>query len=241
MIVVVAETGSTNADLLARTGPAERLEEGDWLIADRQSAGRGRLGRDWFDGNGNFMGSTAIDLRSGDPQPATLALVAGVALHETAGVLAPHGSDLKLKWPNDLLLDGGKLAGILLERQGDRVVAGFGVNLAVAPEVAHCRTATLKISDQGPDRNAFAEDLAAAFAQELTRWRNVGLAPLLRRWEALAHPVGTPLQTRLPGEGEISGRFAGLDEAGNLRLQTDAGIRTIHAGEVSLVGSGQPG
>lgn len=234
MIVVVAETGSTNADLRDRTGPAERLAEGDWLVADRQSAGRGRLDRKWFDGIGNFMGSTPIDLRPGDPEPFSLALVAGIALYEAARVYADTGSTLQLKWPNDLLLDGGKLAGILLERQADRVVAGFGVNLASAPDLPHCATSTLARGTSAPDRNAFAEKLAASFAQELERWRNIGLASLLRRWEAVAHPKGTSLQVAPPGEQPISGTFAGLDDTGNLRLQVGASLRIIHAGDVLL-------
>lgn len=241
LLVVVAETGSTNADLLDRAGPAERLGEGDWLIADRQSAGRGRLGREWFDGTGNFMGSTPIDLHPGDPPPASLALVAGVAMHEAAAGFTAAGSDLKLKWPNDLLLDGGKLAGILLERQADRVVAGFGVNLALAPDLNGCPTASLAAASHVPDRDAFAEALAGAFAQELQRWRHVGLPPLLRRWVALAHPLGTPLRVQPPGEEPVHGTFAGLDGDGNLRLDVHNETRTIYAGDVVLADANLPG
>lgn len=240
MIVNIAETGSTNADLLNRAGPAERLGEGDWLVADRQSQGRGRLGREWFDGGGNFMGSTVIDLRPGDPSPASAALMAGVALHEAASRHGPAGATLLLKWPNDLLLDDRKVGGILLERREDRVVAGFGVNLALAPELPDRPTASLAAQGHAPDRNAFAEDLAAAFAQVLTRWRNIGLAAILRQWESLAHPLGTALKILTPGEEPIIGVFAGLDEAGNLRLDTGSAVKTITAGDVVLVADHLP-
>ena len=131
----VEETGSTNADLLADPSATE----GDWLIALRQSSGKGRQGRQWQSLDGNFAGSTLIRLRDTDPPPATLALAAGLALIEAADAAAP-GRALQLKWPNDLMLDNdlhewAKLGGILLERSGDRVVAGFGVNLATAPAI----------------------------------------------------------------------------------------------------------
>ena len=101
MIHTLATTGSTNADLVARIGTHERIAEGYWLVADRQSAGKGRQGRKWFDGAGNFMGSTVVHLRLGDPAPGSLALLAGLALYEVISILlaAPHRA--QLKWPND--------------------------------------------------------------------------------------------------------------------------------------------
>ena len=138
MIETVAEIASTNSALLARLGQGD-LHEGHWLVADRQTAGRGRAGRHWNDGLGNFMGSTVARLMPGDPPAPTLALVAGVALHRTLGAIP----GIVLKWPNDVLVDGAKLAGILLERQGDAVVVGIGVNLASAPTVPDRQTVAL--------------------------------------------------------------------------------------------------
>ena len=129
-IRIVERTGSTNADLLNdRTAV-----EGDWLVALTQDAGRGRQGREWVSESGNFFGSTLVVLRPGDPSAASLSLAAGLALIEAVDLAAP-GLALMLKWPNDLLLGTAKLGGILLERNGDRVVAGFGVNLGKAPKV----------------------------------------------------------------------------------------------------------
>ena len=137
-IRIVERIGSTNGVLLAD----RQAVEGDWLVALRQEEGRGRQGRSWASLEGNFFGSTLIQLRAGDPPPASLALVAGLALIEATEEVAPLAR-LHLKWPNDLMLGDAKLAGILLERSGERVVAGFGVNLAVAPDVEGRRIASL--------------------------------------------------------------------------------------------------
>ncbi|HUD27543.1 MAG TPA: biotin--[acetyl-CoA-carboxylase] ligase [Novosphingobium sp.] len=235
MIHSVEETGSTNADLAARIAGGEYLPEGDWLVADRQTAGRGRLGRAWNDGLGNFMGSTVVRLAPGDPSPASLALLTGLAVHEALAGFVGEGRDLRLKWPNDLLLEGGKVAGILLDMTGGVVVVGIGVNLAAAPDVPGRRVAALSAFGPAPTRDAFAGALAQAFDRELQRWRSVGLAPLLRRWQSAAHPKGTPLTVLPPGEEALHGTFAGLADDGNLRLAlSDGSIRTIHAGDVLL-------
>lgn len=235
MIHTVAETGSTNADLAARLARGEPVPDGDWLIADRQTAGRGRQGRAWFDGHGNFMGSTAVHARFGDPSLPSLALVAGLAVHEAVAGRIPPPARALLKWPNDLMVGHAKLAGILLERVGDAVVIGIGVNLSVAPPVAGRETLALSAFGPAPDRDLFAADLAAAFADELVRWRGFGIGPLIARWRAAAHPLGTPLAVGEPGEMPLHGEFAGLDEDGALLLAlVDGTTRTIHAGEVRL-------
>lgn len=233
MIRTVPETGSTNADILAALRNGERVGEGDWLIADRQTAGRGRQGREWFDGAGNFMGSTLVRLCSGDPPPASFALAVALAVYETVVVLLPDPAPLKLKWPNDLTYAGAKLAGILLEREGEALVVGVGVNLAKAPNIEGRATLALSELIPTPNRDHFAQTLAASFARERVRWRSYGIEPLTRRWQAAAHPVGTPLTVAPPGESQVSGKFDGLTEDGALRLRTiDGATRVIHAGDV---------
>lgn len=232
MIETVRETGSTSADLAARLQAGENLPEGSWLVADRQTAGRGRLGRSWIDGAGNFMGSTVVHLRQGDPSPDTLALVAGLALY---AVVTPHVASAMLKWPNDLLVDGAKLAGILLERIGDTVIVGVGVNLAQAPELADRSTVALAGLGIVLDRDTFAADLVRRFAEDLDRWRSYGLAPIVRRWEAAGHPPGTALSVDDPDGTRLSGQFAGLTESGALQLRlADGSLRVMHAGEVRI-------
>lgn len=235
MITVVAETGSTNADLLAAIRAGEFLREGDWLVADRQVAGRGRQGREWFDGAGNFMGSTVVRPGRHDPPAPTLALLAGLALYETVAPLIADPAKLALKWPNDLLVGRAKLAGILLEREGDAVIVGIGVNLAAAPQVAGRETIALSAIGPTPDRDSFAEALGAAFDRELERWRTVGVAPLLRRWQAVSQAPGTALTVHEPGGSIVKGTFAGLAGDGSLLLRLEDGAtRPIHAGDVML-------
>lgn len=210
------------------------MPEGSWLIADRQTAGKGRQGRQWFDGAGNFMGSTLVRLNPRDVQPATLALVAGLAVYGAVLPLLPDPTGLRLKWPNDLLLGGAKLAGILLEREGDAVIVGMGVNLAAAPDLPDRETIALAALGPAPDRDLFAQSLAACFDRELERWRTYGVEPLTRRWQSVAHPVGTPLVVTPPGEAPVEGLFSGLDPDGALRLRlADGNTRVIHAGDVS--------
>ena len=206
--------------------------EGEWLVALAQDAGRGRQGRSWQDGAGNFQGSTLIVLRPDDPPAATLALAAGLALIRAVEASAP-ATGLTLKWPNDLLLGRGKLGGILLERSGDRVVAGFGVNLAEAPDVPERSAAALgEIALVTP--TAFAPVLAAAFARELERWRS---DPDGQRamWLESAHPVGTAISAHVGPDDRFEGAFAGLDPSGALQLRlADGSVQVVHAADVRI-------
>ena len=205
--------------------------EGDWLVALRQDAGKGRHGRTWETIEGNFLGSTLIQLRDGDPPAPALALVAGLALIEAVEAASPDQT-MMLKWPNDLMLSDAKLAGILLERSGDRVVAGFGVNLAAAPKIGGRKTASLAgtIAPQ-----AFAPLLAASVSRLLGAWRSADPAAFAQAWLARAHPLGTPLEVHSgPGE-RIAGRFDGIEADGAMRLRVEGGaIAVIRAGDVSL-------
>jgi BirA family biotin operon repressor/biotin-[acetyl-CoA-carboxylase] ligase len=167
-------------------------------------------------------------LRPDDPPAPSLSLASGLALIDAAEIAAPE-AELSLKWPNDLLSGGAKLAGILLERSGDRIVAGFGVNLAEAPAIDGRPTAALEsITPQ-----AFAPLIAAAFARVLEAWRNTG--SLADAWLGRAHPVGTRLTVHAaPGE-QVSGLFDGIEPSGALRLRlADGSVRVMHAGDVSL-------
>ena len=235
MIRTVSATGSTNADLLDRLAAGERVAEGDWLVADRQTGGRGRQGRSWLDAPGNFMGSTVVHVSPQDPIAASLSFVAALAVYET--VLGRIGSprELQLKWPNDVLLGGEKFCGLLLERGGDAVIIGIGVNLASAPAVPDRRARSLAELGPAPDRDAFAADLARQFGVELGRWRQYGLEPILNRWLAAAHPVGSALTVHDPRGDTLQGAFAGLERDGALRLRlADGACRVIHAGDVML-------
>jgi len=142
------------------------------------------------------------------------------------------GLALMLKWPNDLLLDGGKLAGVLLERQSDRVVVGIGVNLAQAPDLPDRHAADLggRISPEG-----FAPLLAGALSRMLMLWRTSEPAGFAKAWLARAHSIGTELKVHGADADEIGGTFAGIESDGTLRLRLEDGtVRAIHAADVSI-------
>lgn len=226
-IRVVERTGSTNVDLLAD----QAAVEGDWLVALTQDAGRGRQGREWVSESGNFFGSTLVVLEPGNPPAASLSLAAGLALIEAVDVATP-GLPLMLKWPNDLLLGTAKLGGILLERNGDRVVAGFGLNLGKAPKIEGRDVAALNGVMLPP---AFAPLLAGSFARLLDLWRTSEPEAFAKAWLARAHPVGTRL-TIHTAPGEVStGSFSGIELDGALQLRREDGsIEVIRAGDVEL-------
>jgi BirA family biotin operon repressor/biotin-[acetyl-CoA-carboxylase] ligase len=237
LIQTVPETRSTSADLLARLAAGERIAEGYWLVADRQTGGRGRQGRLWLDAPGNFMGSTVVHLSPQDPAPPSLSFVAALAVYEVVFARVGNPREVQIKWPNDVLLGGAKFCGLLLEREGASAVVGIGVNLAKAPDVADRHTRTLAEYGPAPDRDAFAAELAAQFDLELGRWRQYGLEPILGRWLAAAHPAGSVLSVHAPSGNRVSGAFDGLEPDGALRLRlADGTVRVIHAGDVLLEG-----
>jgi BirA family biotin operon repressor/biotin-[acetyl-CoA-carboxylase] ligase len=234
LIRTVQETGSTNDDLavLAQQGAAE----GCWLRAERQTGGRGRHGREWQSPAGNLYSSTLVRLQPTDPPAPTLALVAAVALHEVVQAYT-GGAEIRIKWPNDLLAGPAKLSGILLERSGDAVVIGFGVNLADHPaDTPRPATSLAALAGVAPDPEAVLADLAASLAAWLARWRSEGFAPVRMHWLERAHPRGTALSTTGAGGTSIDGLFDGLDDSGALRLRlADGSAHVIHAGDVFLI------
>jgi BirA family biotin operon repressor/biotin-[acetyl-CoA-carboxylase] ligase len=209
------------------------------LRAERQLAGRGRQGRAWVSPTGNLYASTIVRLRPTDPPAATLALVAAVALEEAVSVYYHPGEGRRgamLKWPNDLLLDGAKLSGILLERAGDAVVIGIGVNLAHHPTDTDRIATSLAAHGVAIEPAPFLETLAESFARWLARWRNEGVPAIRDRWVARAHPPGTALTARLPDGTSVDGLFERLDADGALILRlADGTTRVIHAGDVFLI------
>ena len=137
-----------------------------------------------------------------------------------------------LKWPNDLLVLGKKLAGILLERRGDRVVIGFGVNLASAPDLRNRPCASLggRVTPE-----AFVPLLAASATRLLALWRTSDPASLAHAWLARAHAAGTRLNVHSSSDEMISGRFEGVEADGALRLRLDDGhLEIVRAGDISL-------
>jgi BirA family biotin operon repressor/biotin-[acetyl-CoA-carboxylase] ligase len=238
-IEVVAETGSTNADLMAR-GAAGTLEAPLLRIAEHQSAGRGRAGRSWLSSPGDSLTfSLAWRFASADgPQRLSgLPLAVGVALAEA---LAGQGVPVQLKWPNDLLRDGAKLAGILIETQtgaGATVaVIGVGMNLrmpdALEQQIGRQVAAAPWLARM--DRNALVALLLDALAAALAQFERHGFAPFAARWNVLHAWAGQKVAIIDHGVTLQQGRAAGVDDSGRLLLDTDTGRVAIAAGDVSL-------
>lgn len=235
MIRTVEETTSTNADMLALAKAGE--PEGLWLRADAQSGGRGRMARAWHSPIGNLYATTLVRLQPQDPSAATLALVAAVALHEVLTAYAADMCDIAIKWPNDLLANGSKIAGILLERANDAVVIGIGVNLGFHPVgLDRPVTSLAALGLDAPDPHYFCEDLARAFAHWLSQWRTVGLDSIRSAWLRGGHAIGTALTANLGDGTSVEGLFDGLEADGALRLRlADRSVRVIHAADVFLI------
>ncbi len=229
--IVLDEVGSTMIEA-ARIAP----QIPTWVMARRQTAARGRRGRVWHMPDGNFAASLAM--RPGD-DPARLALRSFVAALALRDALLPHAglATLTLKWPNDVLLNGGKVAGILLESTRGLLVIGIGVNLVVAPEPAQVEQGAWRpvslLAETGvrvaPED--FLTALAAALAQWEDRFATFGFDPIRNAWLAHAARLGEQIIARTPRDTH-AGRFDTVDEAGNLVLTTTAGRVTLPAADV---------
>ena len=236
-----ARIDSTNAEAarLAAAGARGPL----WIVAARQTAGRGRQGRAWDSPNGNLF-ATCLSHPKGPPaQVALMSFAAALALHEALSALAPEAlaGRLTLKWPNDLLLDGAKLAGILLESAGGQagvayLAVGMGVNLAHAPVQTDPgvlpATSLAAALGHAPDPEAVLPVLARALAHWHTRLEGEGFAPLRAAWLSRAARLGQPIRART-GTREVHGVFETIDETGALVLALSDGARlAIPAAEV---------
>lgn len=215
---------------LAEQGGAD----GSWLRAARQTGGKGRMGRAWESPDGNLYCSTLVRLQPADPLPHTLALVAANAVHALVAPLC--AGQARIKWPNDILVDGAKIAGILLERAGDAIVVGIGINVTGHP-VGLDRPVTSLAAQGANDATAQAlyDRLAQLFAHWLSIWRAQGLDPIRTHWLLNAHPTGTPMRVIQPDGGQVEGTFDTLDRQGMLILRLANGdSRAIHAGDIIL-------
>ena len=236
MIRYVEETGSTNADYAeALRSGADWAREGVWHVAKRQTAGRGRQGREWFDGSGNFMGSTCVALAPDDPPPASLSFVTALAVYDIVEEALAGAARPEVKWPNDVLIGSAKMSGILLERSGGSVVVGVGVNLAKAPDLPDRKTAAISVFAPRPDLEWFAGRLAERFAKRLANWREQGLSQTLEDFAASSiHEPGSAVSVHDQDGSRINGYFDGLDKTdGALRLRlADGSQRVIRAGDI---------
>lgn len=227
-LVALDSVGSTNdeAGRLADEG----APEGTFVWARWQTGGRGRRGRSWASPPGNLYCSTVLRPACAASRAAELGFVAALAVAD----MVPKERQVRLKWPNDVLVDGGKIAGILPESaigqdaQVAHVVVGIGVNVTFAPQLPDMRYPGAVL---GGAVEAAAEQLAHGLAYWMAEWRRSGFAEIRAAWLAQAGPLGAEVDVRL-GEQLVSGRFAGLDGDGGLLLDTPAGPRRLVSGEL---------
>ncbi len=246
-VAVVAQTGSTNEDLIiaARDG----APEGMVLVAERQTKGRGRLGRSWRSEPGSALTFSVLLRPAGVPQSARgwVPLLAGVGV--TAGIRAQTGLDVSLKWPNDVLagLPGpwaaprvGKLAGILAEQTGDAIVVGTGLNVSASPDHLPQATATslAELGAPSVDRG----ELLAAILREVEHWylRWAGgdspgdavASGLRAEYLRGCATIGRQVRVELPAGTVVSGRACDIDGAGRLLVAADGAVEPVSAGDV---------
>jgi len=241
--VLLPESPSTNAEAAARARAG--AGEGLVVVADHQTAGRGRLDRTWVTPARSALTFSAVLV----PDVAAarwpwLPLLAGVAV--ASGVRRSLGTSCALKWPNDVLVDGLKVAGILVERvetdRGPVAVVGVGLNVSQTPEELPVETATSLAVAAGtepdravPDRVGLLGDVLAAVAEVYDAWRSAGGDPVAVRstYLEVCSTVGSQVRVLLPGGGTLSGTATGVDAEGRLEVVDAAGRRTVlGAGDV---------
>jgi BirA family transcriptional regulator, biotin operon repressor / biotin---[acetyl-CoA-carboxylase] ligase len=235
-LVSFTDIDSTNDEAKRRAG--EGAAQGTLVWARAQSAGRGRRGRSFISPPGNLYMSIVLRPDRPAASAAQLGFAAALALGDAVAPLLPRPEGLRYKWPNDVLIDGRKVSGILLESQAagegklDWLVVGIGVNLASFPDNVDYPAISLAAAGaSGVTVEALLETVSGRFQVWYERWRAEGFLPLRAAWLARAHGLGEEIRVRLPGD-EASGRFAGLDEDGALLLEDGTTRRRIGAGDV---------
>jgi BirA family biotin operon repressor/biotin-[acetyl-CoA-carboxylase] ligase len=237
---VLEEVDSTNAEA-ARIAPD--LAGPTWILGLTQTAGHGRRGRVWTHPKGNFAGSLVMRPAAQASEMAKRSFVAALALHDALSTVTGQGARFALKWPNDILLNGGKVAGILLESAGgpggiiSHIAIGMGVNLAAAPDVGEVEAWATRpvslLSETGVNvtPEEFLDVLAPAYARWEAQIATYGFDPIRTAWLARAAKIGEVITARTMRE-EWSGPFETVDNEGNLVLKTSKGVVAIPAADV---------
>jgi BirA family transcriptional regulator, biotin operon repressor / biotin---[acetyl-CoA-carboxylase] ligase len=237
---VVAETGSTNADLIARVEDGIDAD-GSVLLAEYQNAGRGRHGRQW---SAPARAQIALSVGVGAASvPRTgwgwLPLAAGVAVADALTAVCGAALGVGLKWPNDVLANGGKLAGILAEVAAPApvIVLGLGLNVTLTAQEAPDPVATslLILGSSATDRNALARSILRELARRIDAWRTAGGADsaLIADYQRYSLTLGSRVRATLPGDREVVGVAQAVDETGRLRVDTGGQIVAISAGDIT--------
>jgi BirA family biotin operon repressor/biotin-[acetyl-CoA-carboxylase] ligase len=222
--------GSTNDE--ARQLAASGAPHGVVVHADEQAAGRGRFGRTWYSPPGNLYLSVLLRLDIPPSRHAELSFVTALTVADAVDALLPKQSKAVLKWPNDVLVNDGKIAGILVESVDDAQIIGIGLNVLESPRNAPYKTSTLVGAGGLATVDGARDILLESLALHLDAWQEHGFEPIRAAWLARAHPIGTMLRASIGGRTE-EGLFAGLDEDGAMLLDTPDGRKRIVAADVS--------
>lgn len=228
------EVGSTNDEALRYSAEADGRKF--VVTAETQTNGRGRRGRSWIGLDGNLFMSLGVEAEL--RWLGAVNFIAGLSLLETIKQISPN-TDVKLKWPNDVLIDGCKVSGILLEKgAGDYLIIGIGVNIAAAPddEGLIYKTTSLHNSDIYTDRTKLLEHYIQVFDNNLKEWHRFGFGTIKERWLENAKGVGEKISVHLEHE-QKDGIFYGVDENASLLLKTGNKIEKIYAGDVFYAAS----
>lgn len=223
--------GSTNDE--ARRLAADGAPHGTVVHADEQTAGRGRLSRTWISPPGNLYMSVLLRLDLPPRRLPELSFVAALAVADAVDALLPKHVRVMLKWPNDVLVWGAKIAGILLEQADDATVVGIGLDVLHAPAASGYKTTSIAASGGIASVDGARDILLDRLERHLASWQAEGFGPIRTAWLARAHPIGAELRVTVQGD-TLEGAFAGLDDAGSLLLDTKNGLQRIVAGDVGV-------
>ena len=243
-LVVLDEIDSTNSE--AKRRAAQGAEDGTLIWARAQTAAYGRQGRGWASSPGNLFLSLIVRPDCPLAKAAEFSFITAVALGDAFGSVAPPLIEVTYKWPNDVLLNGRKAAGILLESKGDSaqdvewLVIGLGANINSFPPDTRLPATSLHF--EGCPATVSAVDLLEAFSRHMLSWINIwleeGFAPVRDVWLRHAQGIKQEIEVRLPHE-TLVGTFSDIDPAGTLVLTlADGKTRRIAAGDVYLPGEG---
>ena len=239
--ILLLDNCESTSSLLLERAQQQDVPSGSVVVCERQTAGRGRRGRSWLSAPGDSLTFSLLwRFPAGMPPPMGLSLAVGVAAARALEGMGAAG--VKLKWPNDILADGAKLGGILVETvtQGGRHVAviGMGINVRLPREIATAvdteAGALVSVMSYAPSRNLLLANLLMALAAMLDEFGRVGFSGFVEEWQSRNAHTGQNVRILADGVASMEGRCAGVDNDGALLLETQAGVCRIVSGEVSL-------
>jgi BirA family biotin operon repressor/biotin-[acetyl-CoA-carboxylase] ligase len=231
-IIQLDTVSSTMTEALEAASASKALPF--WLLANEQTQGRGRRGKSWQSPKGNFYGTLVLHVEPNIPRQY-YGLMFGVAVHRA--LQAQHSilnGKLHLKWPNDILCNGAKLAGLLAEIHDNKVLFGLGLNLNPVQDVQAYGKAAIALSefDITLDATSFCAEVYTQLQDFIAQVRSHGLAILFNEWNSCALPKNTVIQVQCADGRKVKGLFQGLDAKGYLQLQSDAGLVSVAASDV---------